>query len=260
MSEISALFRNRIGLSEDGPISFESLGMVLEKTATSLPFENGCIIGKNTSGITKDYLREKMLVKKEGGLCYELNSLFYFFLIENGFQAVLTRGVVYKPADQQFLTIGRTHVTILLTHQGQTYVIDTGFGGNLPLQPVPMTGEIISSRNGQFRVKQMPSEYGDYVLEMKLAYKDTDWRIGYAFDSKKPVMDVSEFDEIQEIIANHAESPFNKTPLLTRFTNTGTITLTDTSFTQWVDGKMSKEQIDSERFKELRRQYFGISE
>lgn len=260
MSEISALFRKRIGLSEDEPISFESLGMVLEKTATSLPFENGCIVGRNTSGITKDYLREKMLVKKEGGLCYELNSLFYFFLIENGFEAVLTRGVVYKPAAQQFLTIGRTHVTILLTHQGQTYVIDTGFGGNLPLQPVPLTGEIISSRNGHFRIKQMPSEYGDYVLEMKLTYKDTDWRIGYAFDSKKPVTDVSEFDEIQEIIVNHAESPFNKTPLLTRFTNTGTITLTDTSFTQWVDGSMSKEQIDSERFKELRRQHFGISE
>ncbi|WP_312112439.1 arylamine N-acetyltransferase family protein [Brevibacillus reuszeri] len=260
MSEINALFRNRIGLSETEPVTFESLGMVLDKTASRIPFENGCILQKDMSSITKDYLRTKMLVKKEGGLCYELNSLFYFFLIENGFQAVLTRGVVYKPPTQQFLTIGRTHVANLLTHEGQTYVIDTGFGGNLPLQPVPLTGETISSRNGEFRVKQAATEYGNYVLEMKLAYKDTDWRIGYAFDSNKPVTNVSEFDEIQEIIANHAESPFNKTPLLTRFTNTGTITLTDSSFTQWVDGRMSKEQIDSERFKELRQQHFGINQ
>jgi N-hydroxyarylamine O-acetyltransferase len=71
----------------------------------------------------------------------------------------------------------RTHVTILLQHEGQTYLVDTGFGGNL--------------------------------------YKDTDWKIGYAFDTKRPLENLSELNEVQGIIVEHKESRFNKPPLIT---------------------------------------------
>ncbi|MFM1654970.1 arylamine N-acetyltransferase family protein [Brevibacillus sp. B_LB10_24] len=257
MSELNALFRKRIGLPEDEPITFESLERVLEKTAQTIPFENLCIIGKKTYDITSENLVDKILVRKEGGLCYELNSILCFFLIENGFEAVLTRGVVYNNEAQKYLTIGRTHVTILLTHGEQTYLVDTGFGGNLPLKPVPLTGETVSSANGDFRVKKVDTEHGDYVLEMKLRYKDTDWRIGYAFDSRKPISDVTECNEIQKIIAEHEESSFNKHPLLTKRTNGGNLTLTDSSFTQWDHGNMTKEKIDNARYNELLLKHFG---
>ncbi|MGG1660068.1 arylamine N-acetyltransferase family protein [Brevibacillus sp. NRS-1366] len=258
MSELTALFRKRIGMPENEKVSFETLDNVLEKTANAIPFENLCIIENKLNDITKDYIVNKILVKKEGGLCYELNSILYLFLIENGFDAVLSRGVVYKGATQGYHTIGRTHVTILITHEDQTYLVDTGFGGNLPLKPVPLTGEVVTSRNGEFRVRQINSEHGDYVLEMKLKHKDTDWRIGYAFRSDHPISDISEFNEIQTIIAEHQESPFNKNPLITKLTNKGNMTLTDSSFTQWVDGVVSKENIDNERFKELLKQHFGL--
>jgi N-hydroxyarylamine O-acetyltransferase len=200
----------------------------------------------------------KILLKKEGGLCYELNSIFYFFLIENGFNAVLARGVVYNNENQEFLTIGRTHVTILIIHEHQPYLIDTGFGSNLPLKPVPLSGETVTSNNGEFRIGKLETEHGDYVLQVKLKHKDTDWRIGYAFDSKRTITDISEFNEIQTIITEHEESSFNKNPLITRLTNEGSITLTDSSFTQWADGNLTKEKIDYDRFKELSKQHFGI--
>jgi N-hydroxyarylamine O-acetyltransferase len=257
MSELNAMFRKRIGLLEDETITFESLDRVLEKTAQTIPFENLCIIAKKTYDISKENLVDKILVRNEGGLCYELNSILYFFLIENGFQAVLTRGVVCHNETQEYLTIGRTHVTILLNHGEQTYLVDTGFGGNLPLTPVPLSGETVSSANGEFRVNKVNSEHGDYVIEMKLRHKDTDWRIGYAFDSRKPVSDIAEFNAIQKIIAEHEESSFNKHPLLTRRTNGGNLTLTDSSFTQWDHGKVTKEKIDRARFNELLLQYFG---
>lgn len=258
MSELNALFRKRIGIPKKEKITFEALNNVLEKTAKNIPFENLCIIENKTSDITKENLINKILVKKEGGLCYELNSIFYFFLIENSFNAVLTRGVIYENATQEYLILGRTHVTILITHEEQTYLIDTGFGGNLPLKPVPLTGETVTSNNGEFRVKKVKSEHGDYVLEMKLKNKDTAWKIGYAFDSKKLIDDVSEFNEIQKIIAEHQESPFNKNPLITLLTTEGNLTLTNTSFTQRIDGIVIKEEIDNVRFKELLKQHFGI--
>ncbi len=258
MSELNALFRTRIGLPVNDTITFEGLEHVLARTAKTVPFENLRIIENKTNVLSKEYLVNKILVDKEGGLCYELNPLLYLFLIENGFDAFLTRGLVYNNDTHAYHTLGRTHVTILLTHEDQTYLMDTGFGGNLPLKPVPLTGESITSINGQFRVNKVNGEHGDYVLEMKLKHKDTDWKIGYAFDSKKPITDVSECNAVQKIIVEHQESSFNKHPLITRLTDNGNLTLTNTSFTQWENGIVTKENIDSVRYKELMKQHFGI--
>jgi N-hydroxyarylamine O-acetyltransferase len=93
---------------------------------------------------------------------------------------------------------------------------------------------------------------------LKLKHKDPDWRIGYAFDSCDVISDVSEFNEIQTIIAEHEESPFNKNPLMTQLTNEGNKTLTNTSFTQWINGVVTKEDIDEMRYKELAKQHFGL--
>ncbi|PLR66280.1 arylamine N-acetyltransferase family protein [Bacillus sp. UMB0893] len=259
MSELNTLFRKRIGLQKNEKIIFENLDNILEKTAKTIPFENLCIISNQTSDITRENLIHKVLVKNEGGLCYELNSILNFFLAENGFNVFLVRGVIYNNVTREWLTLGRTHAANLLMYEDQMYLIDTGFGGNLPLKPVPLNGESVTSDSGEFWIKKVDNEHGDYILEIKMRHKDTIWRTGYAFDSKLPVKDVSEFDEIQKILIESQDSPFNKSPLITRRTNTGNIMLTDTSYTQWRDGKELKEKIDNRRFKEIKKQHFGLN-
>ncbi|WP_088068728.1 arylamine N-acetyltransferase family protein [Gottfriedia luciferensis] len=258
MSELNSLFRKRIGIKDDEEISFNNLASILEKTAKSIPFENLCIIENRIKEITNVNLINKLLIRNEGGLCYELNSLFYLFLMENGFNVRLARGVVYDNVAQKYPTFGRTHVTIILTNENKTYLLDTGFGANLPLKPVPFSGEIVTSNNGEFRVIKKATDFGDYVLLIKLKHKDLDWRIGYAFESNDVVMDLSEFNEIQKIIAEHEESPFNKNPLITQITNEGNKTLTNTSFTQWTNGVVTKEEVDEKKYKELVKQHFAL--
>ncbi len=252
----NTLFRQRIGIPKNEEITFKKLDYILEKTATTIPFENLGVIRTQSTEINKENMLDKVLVRNEGGLCYELNTTLYFFLVENGFNVNLIRGVVYNDTAQEWGTIGRTHVAILLIHDEKTYLVDTGFGGNLPLKPVPLTGEIVISNNGEFLVKKENSDFGDYILKVKLKHKDLDWRIGYAFDSKQPVSDVSELNEVQKIIKEHPKSLFNKHPLITKITTTGSVTLTDTSFTQWIDGEMIKEKIDFEKFNQLLSHYF----
>ncbi len=131
--------------------------------------------------------------------------------MQNGFNATLVRGETYNNESQQWNNLGRTHAAILLMHEDDFYLVDTGFGANLPLEPVPLNGETISSRNGDFRVTALDSEYGDSILEMKLKHKDKDWKIGYGFDSRRPLTKVSEeMNEIQSIIKEHKDSPFIK--------------------------------------------------
>lgn len=258
-NQMNALFRERIGIPENENITFETLHWVLEKTPENIPFENLCILENRTDTLTKENLIKKILVRNEGGLCYELSMILYFFLLENGFDVALARAVMYNHALQKYqVALGRTHVIILITHKEQMYLIDTGYGGNLPLQPVPLTGETVTSRNGEFRVKKINSDHGNYVFEMKLKHKDTDWKTGYAFDSNKLIKDLSELDEVQRIIVEHKESPFNKSPIITQLTTKGNLTLTKDSFTQWIDGVVSKEEIDDIRYKELLKQHFGL--
>ncbi|MGP4038647.1 arylamine N-acetyltransferase family protein [Gracilibacillus sp. D59] len=260
MTELNTLFREKIGMPENKKVTFTTLDHILEKTAVAFPFENLCIIANKTEAVTKQNLMDKILVRNEGGLCYELNPLLYFFLVDNGCKVTLIRGEVYNNEKKDWSHLGRTHAAILLEHEGNNYLLDTGFGGNLPLKPVPLNGETVTSRNGDFRVRALQSEYGDYVLEMKLKYKHTEWQIGYAFDSQRLVGNVTELDEISNIIVHTQKSPFNKTPMITQLTSDGNITLTNTSFTQWKHGKSKKEQIDETRFKQLAKQYFGFQD
>lgn len=259
MEEFNQLFRNRIGMSETEEISFEKLDQVLEKTALSIPFENTSIIFRQSYKITKESLANKILMRNEGGLCYELNPVLYYFLLENGFNVCLVRGIVYNQPFERWSPTGRTHTAILLTHDDQIYLIDTGFGVNLPLKPVPLNGQIIRSTNGEFRVNPFVHNDGDYVLVMKLKHKDTEWSTGYIFDTARPVSNLSELDEIQQIIGTHPDSSFNKHPLMTKLINNGHITLTDTSFTQYMNGKARKEAIDNNLFKGMAKSYFSMT-
>jgi N-hydroxyarylamine O-acetyltransferase len=258
MKDLNYLFRQRIGFSEQEEITLDNLDMVLELTAAAIPFENLCAIAGDDSVLSEDTLMDKIFKRNEGGLCYELNGILFLFLKENGFDVQLIRGAVYVSEKATFSPTGSTHAAIILTHEGERYIVDTGFGGNLPLKPVPMDGTEVSTPTGEFRVVKEDSPYGDYFLEMKLKHKDMEWRKGYALDSLHPVKEVGSLTEAKKIITQHPQSPFNKKPLLTRVTAVGNMILTETSFTWWKDGQLVKEEIDLERFKELARVHFHI--
>ncbi|MBT2644601.1 arylamine N-acetyltransferase [Bacillus sp. ISL-41] len=258
MSNLNELFRKRIGLSSSTLVTVTNLDQILELTAASIPFENLCTLSGDSNELNKGHLMEKIIQRNEGGLCYDLNGILYLFLKENGLDVQLIRGSVYVPDLKGFSPTGRTHAAILLNDNGRRYLVDTGFGGNLPLRPVSMNGTEIISPSGEFRVKKEASEFGDYFLEMKLKYKDSDWKIGYAFDSREPVKNISDLSEMKKIITTHPQSPFNKKPLLTRVTSDGSMVLTETSFTSWTEDGAKKEEIDSKRFKELAKEFYNI--
>ncbi|TRZ38579.1 arylamine N-acetyltransferase [Niallia circulans] len=258
MQQINKRLRERVGFPLDEAITLQTLELVLERMAKTVPFENTAIIEGRTEAISEKYLMEKVIGRQEGGLCFDLNPLLYLFLLENGFQVTMIKGITYDAANKTWSKTGATHAAILLEENGRRYIVDSGFGANLPLKPVPLDGEIIQSDNGQFQIKQEETEYGDYCFFMKLKDKSEEWTLGYAFQSTVAFYDVKDMIEMQKTIVEHPDSRFNKGPLVSMLTDKGSMVLSQDSFTEWIDGKKHKQDINTEEFSAIAKERFGL--
>lgn len=253
MQTFKTLFQQRINM--DGEVTFETLPMLLQHFAQTIPFENLRIINNNKSLLSKEGLQKKILIRKEGGVCYELNTLLYYYLEECGFDVTLVSACIYDQKSNDWSTTGNTHVTILLKHNSEKYIVDAGFGANIPLAPLPLTGEVMTTANGQFRIK--PTVEG-YTLDLKLEGRDDDWRVGYYFSEDNRITDMTELEQMQQIIETHPASPFNKSPLLTRRTTDGHVVLTPASLTVFSAGEPVKRTLDEKEYVELLQGMFRI--
>jgi len=251
MNDLNTMFRKRICLPTESRITFDNLENVLELTAQAIPFENTAVMFNRADTINYDNLIDKMLIQNEGGLCYELNPLLHLVLSENGFDSAMYYGRVHNGSD--FGT--KTHVMFLVKHKGRAYLIDTGFGGNLPLRAVPMDGDTVHSRNGSFKVIEVTD---GHVLMMNLTASKKGWVPGYKFYLNDPVVEIGELDHVQKIIRESKTSPFNKELIITAFTEGGRHTLTDKNYTVWTDGHAEKTEVRPEQFYEFAEKYFNL--
>ncbi|MGG0814716.1 arylamine N-acetyltransferase [Paenibacillus alvei] len=266
MTELQKDFFSRLQISPKEDVTFEDLHGILLQMGYVLPYENLDVMDKNVRNISRASVQEKLLLTHRGGLCYELNSLLYYFLVDCGFDVYRVVGTVYdlgtnnwKPDDG--------HVIIILNHNDQKYIIDGGFASHLPLYPVPFSGEVISSQTGKYRIRKQNTEKGTYLLEMKKGengesahFLDSEptntWCVGYAFTLDE--IDTDKVNLVQNTIVEHPESPFNKRHIVCKLIEGGHISLTKRSFTQTKNGKKRKRTINEEEFCQILEEDFDI--
>ncbi|MEC0165846.1 arylamine N-acetyltransferase, partial [Bacillus cereus] len=219
----------------------------------TIPFENLDVIARNTNQISLENLREKILTSSRGGLCYELNTLFYYFLKDCGYDVQLALGTVYKN-DINAWALEDGHITIILTYDNLQYLIDVGIASLVPLVPVPFTGESVSSKNGSYRVRRKDTSKGIYVLER--IDTDGEWKVCHAF--YKPNINEIVVNDVQRRVIEDEKSIFNKGPIAVKLTNSGHISLTNTSLTEIIHGEKTKRKITEDQYKEFLYTLFAI--
>ncbi|MGE6630148.1 arylamine N-acetyltransferase family protein [Bacillus sp. NPDC077027] len=233
---VKSAFLKKIGMEEQ-MLTFESLPSLLKKMAYTFPFENRAVLAKHSYSLNKDGLSTHLLEEQRGGLCYDLNPLLYYVLNESGFTVSLLQGTVFQQEASAWAIDG-THVAILLEHERQLYVIDAGFGTNLPLAPVPLTGEWIETPFIRFRVKKETTEKGTHLLQLD---RDGEIEIGYAF-TLEPI-DETILNEMKREIYENEASSFNKSPLASKLTPLGRIVVTGDHVTVHESGQVSKQPL-----------------
>lgn len=169
-----SVYLARIGY--EGPVapSIETLRALHLSHVLTVPFENldihlGCPISLEPS-----HLFRKIVLGRRGGYCFELNGLFALLLEEFGFAVTrLAARVLYGAEGVR----PRSH-QILLVHLGEArWLVDVGFGGQEPREPVPLTVDE-EQPQGPDRFRLVTGERDEYLLQCAI---DGAWTNLYSF-------------------------------------------------------------------------------
>ena len=142
----SLAFLNEIIFAHQRKISFNNLAVF---------YNPGQILN-----LELEPLFDKVVLRNEGGYCFENNKVFYYLLKELGFdvQAKSARVIYDKTGD-----VPRTHRTTVVTIHGEKFLADVGFGKDVPPHAVQIglkqtNGHQVLEKDGLYWHKLLKGE------------------------------------------------------------------------------------------------------
>ncbi len=243
----------RIDYRGDPQPSPASLAALQEAHLLSVPFENLDILAGVKIVLALPELYRKIVVRKRGGFCYELNGLFHWLLQELGFDARLAMGRVYDREKQQYGP-EFDHMLILAGAGGRTWIADVGFG-DFSMHPLEFTlDRKLTDMNGTFLIEKHDMEYFRVSR-----FSDVEQRFlpAYIFSTKERRLE--EFDEMCRYHQTSPQSHFTQKRVCSLATASGRITLTDDRLIFTASGVKNESAVaGEEEFQRALATYFKI--
>lgn len=156
-----ARYLSRIGLDATLTPDLPTLARLVEHHARAIAFENVDALAGRCGPLDAPGLQAKLVDRRRGGYCFEHNSLMAQVLTAVGFDLHLREGRVLTGQTDIGLTT-RTHLMLQVALDGQSWLVDVGFGGLAPLSPVPFGAEGLRCADGR-RYRLQPVPGGDLL-------------------------------------------------------------------------------------------------
>ena len=245
----TAEYLARIGFDRQPALDLETLKALQRLHLLAVPFENLDIHWKRPIVLDTERFFDKIVTKRRGGFCYELNGLFNELLRSLGFTTRLVSARVFNNGvhGPEF-----DHAAIIATIGDDEYLVDVGFGA-FTAEPFRFVlGEKQHDANGIFVVRKFDD---DYLEVAKL--DENEWRSEYIFTDA--ARELAEFSQMCDFQQYSPESHFTKRKLCSIMTPNGRKTLTDTGFLVTTNGKKVEMPVISDaEFYGLLASEFGI--
>ncbi|MEO8763790.1 MAG: arylamine N-acetyltransferase [Ginsengibacter sp.] len=234
-----------------GPLdpTFEVLSQLQLAQLLTVPFENLDIYEKIK--INLDDLFDKVVTRRRGGFCYELNGLFYELLKEIGFTVKMISARVYthkKDYSPEF-----DHMAIIALIQEVSYLVDVGFG-EFAFSPVNIKlNSVTSDPRGLFRID--PYDETHKIVSKKKA--EGAFVPEYMFSEKE--RHINEFYDRCLFHQTSLDSHFTQNRICSLPTKNGRITLAGNIVKITENGTVTERHLHTEE--EVRQElwnYFGI--
>ncbi|GEM48948.1 arylamine N-acetyltransferase family protein [Deinococcus cellulosilyticus] len=220
------------------PPSLDHLSELQQKHLQHLPFETLSLHLGQPIELNIDALLEKILDRKRGGFCYELNSAFAWLLKSLGYDVRLIMSQPFK--GDGTLAPPFAHLALKVVLDGQAYLVDVGFNDG-SVHPFPiLEGHV---ENGCTLQKEGEVwTYIDLEREKNL----------YVFTEQEHPLE--DFFEMCTYYSNSAESGFRKKMFCGFQVQGRKDYLTDH---KWVEGS-SERLLDEQEFASKLRDFYGV--
>jgi len=158
-------YLERIGY--EGPLdgSAAVLAEMQHKHLHSVPYENLDIIRGVPLSLEIHDLYDKIVVRRRGGYCFELNALFGWLLRELGYTVTDYMARFWR--DEPNPPPKRRHQVLLVEAEGRRYLCDVGVGGIVPRRPIELSEGLEQRQGDEVYRLEKDSYYGWVLCERK---------------------------------------------------------------------------------------------
>ena len=266
-------YLERISYSGGRELTLKNLAILQKEHVKAIPFENTYVLKKTPITLTKEWIFEKVVTKKRGGFCFELNYLFNLLLKDLGYNVLLLGGSVFQPPCFSEPGLDNEHILSLVSLNGNSYIVDVAFGGNCAVEPLPLVyDKDLEDPNGIFRYVQTdnfvrfeakPKEIIDIDTQKEVQKSTNTWRGLYRFKLHPIVI-----EDVKIPFEFHTTSkdrtPFTAGFYMFRLTDTGKVTFIGNLLTVYTsEGNMrllsKQKEVKEEDFDNELSVYFGLN-
>jgi N-hydroxyarylamine O-acetyltransferase len=246
-----SLYLQRIGYDGPWEPTRETLHQLHLRHLESVPFENIDVQRKCPIDLDEAALFDKVVRRRRGGFCYELNSLFAALLRALGFHVTYLSGRVSSdgswPLEPEF-----DHL-LLEVSRGEEgpWLVDVGFGDGFVEPPLLHPGEWMS--HGQpYRLEQRGEDHALWAQQA-----DGGWKVLYAF-TRVPRR-LEDFSGMCQYHQTAPESFFLRKLICSRKTATGRVTVSGDRLILTEHGQRTEQTLSSqEAIEQALFEHFGI--
>jgi N-hydroxyarylamine O-acetyltransferase len=227
----------------------ETLRALQEAHLLTVPFENLSIHSAEPIVLEDDSLFQKIVTRRRGGFCYELNGLFAALLRGLGFEVDMLSARVANAVGEfgpEF-----DHMT-LMVRLDQRWLADVGFGDSF-LEPLLM--DQTEEQAQKDRAYKIVPENDRLILWQR--ENSDDWKAHYSF-TQQPFT-FRDYAQMCHYHQTSAQSHFTQSRVCTRATLQGRITLSELRLITTENGKRDEQILpDEQEYAKVLRQHFGI--
>ena len=202
----------------------------------NVPFENLDIHRKTKIDLTN--LFDKIVTRRRGGFCYELNGLFYELLIQIGFTVKMVSARVYDGKGNYGAEFD--HMALIVQIMGDSYLADVGFGEFLFFPMKIELNKDISDPRGIFRIET----FDEFYQVVKKKNTDGSFIPEYIFSAKERRLE--EFNEMCNYHQTNIASHFTQKRICSLPTANGRITLTGNTLKVTENGEVRETVLNNE--------------
>jgi N-hydroxyarylamine O-acetyltransferase len=215
----------------------------------SVPFENLSIHAGEPIVLEDEALFEKIVTRRRGGFCYELNGLFAWLLRSLGFRVTMLAAEVMNARGEWGPAFD--HMALLVT-LGEPWLVDVGFGDSFiePLRLEPQTEQVQGRRS-----YRLDPENARFVVMRRDA--DEPWTPQYRFDLTS--YEYADYAGMCRYHQTSRDSHFTQGRICSLLTRDGRMTISGTRLIVTTDEWRREWELSSDKaYVDALRERFGV--